>query len=265
MSQIKVARLYKINKFKEFVLRLFRKHLHNTRRKCYKLCEEYYSGSWKSPVEFYREVIRNCSANSFILLNAGCGESKEAINYKYLSKRCIGIDIDFTFLNRNKACNNLINGSLEYLPFKNSTFDIIVCKDVLEHLKTPIIVFQEFSRILKNRGFLIILTPNIYNYVSIISRITPFRFHTFFNKLRGINATNIFPTYYKANSIRSLKELGKSVGLKMEGHMMIQKWPSYLIFSVILFRIGIMYERILNRFELLQFLRSTIVAVYKKE
>ncbi|MBI4855348.1 MAG: class I SAM-dependent methyltransferase [Acetobacterium woodii] len=250
---------------KEFISRLFKKHFYITRGKCYELCKKYYSHSWRSPVDFYREVIRSCSPNSLILLNAGCGESKEKINYKGLSKRFVGIDMDFPSLSKNRACDNLINGSLEYLPFKDSTFDIIVCKDVLEHLRTPIIVFQEFSRILKKEGFLIILTPSIYNYVSIISRITPFRLHTFFNKLRGINATDIFPTYYRANSIRSLKELGKGVGLKMEDHMMIQKWPSYLIFSVILFRIGIMYERILNRFELLQFLRSAIVAVYKKE
>lgn len=45
------------------------------------------------------------------------------------------------------------------LPFENETFDIILCKDVLEHVNYHPLI-NDIYRILKPRGFLIIRVPH---------------------------------------------------------------------------------------------------------
>ena len=46
------------------------------------------------------------------------------------------------------------------LPFKDRTFDLIVASEVIEHLFKPVIVLKELRRIVKDKGGLIITTPN---------------------------------------------------------------------------------------------------------
>lgn len=47
------------------------------------------------------------------------------------------------------------------LPFKNQSFDYIVCVEGIEHLENPHHLIHEFSRILKKNGYLLLSTPNV--------------------------------------------------------------------------------------------------------
>jgi len=46
------------------------------------------------------------------------------------------------------------------LPFRDQSFDIVICKDILEHLVEPIEVLWEVRRVLRNDGYAIINVPN---------------------------------------------------------------------------------------------------------
>jgi SAM-dependent methyltransferase len=46
------------------------------------------------------------------------------------------------------------------LPFEDSSFDLVICKDILEHLLNPIKVIQESHRVLSQSGKLLIHVPN---------------------------------------------------------------------------------------------------------
>jgi SAM-dependent methyltransferase len=48
-------------------------------------------------------------------------------------------------------------------PFKNEIFDKIVCVEGIEHIENPNYLLREFSRTLKNKGILILTTPNTNN------------------------------------------------------------------------------------------------------
>lgn len=48
------------------------------------------------------------------------------------------------------------------LPFRDGSFDLILCTEVLEHLQSPHIAISEFRRVLKQGGLLILTTRFIF-------------------------------------------------------------------------------------------------------
>ncbi len=240
--------------------------INRTKEKCNKVVKKYYpKEEYKGAFERYIDLTKEGKFPKGILLDAGCGKGSKKINYENICRIAIGIDLDKLSLNANKLLNYKIIGNLGELPIKSNVFDMILCQNVIEHLEKPDRAFKEFSRILSVNGTFIFITPNIYNYVTIISKLTPFFFHRYLNKLRGIKSDETFPTHYRANSRKRLDRIFKETNLYKEEMIMFQKWPSYLMFSTILFRFGILYERLINRFEFLGFLRGVIIARYRKK
>jgi len=52
------------------------------------------------------------------------------------------------------------------LPYKNESFDIVVCVEGIEHLENPHHLVREFHRIIKDEGYLLLTTPNIFSFRS---------------------------------------------------------------------------------------------------
>ena len=50
-------------------------------------------------------------------------------------------------------------GHLENLPFADQVFDLVICTQVLEHVKEPQMVLNELARTLKENGTLILTAP----------------------------------------------------------------------------------------------------------
>ena len=63
------------------------------------------------------------------------------------------------------------------IPEADSSFDAIMCVEVLEHLQDPTLAVKEFSRLLKPNGFLILTAP----FCS-LTHFAPYHFCTGFNK-----------------------------------------------------------------------------------
>ncbi len=62
------------------------------------------------------------------------------------------------------------------IPEKDSSFDVILCAEVLEHLPNPIKALQEFSRLLKKGGQLILTAP-----ICSLTHFAPFYFYNGFS------------------------------------------------------------------------------------
>jgi ubiquinone/menaquinone biosynthesis C-methylase UbiE len=103
-----------------------------------------------------------------IFLDAGCGEGSLTINLAKKGKRIIGLDISENKIRNAKAKIpygfedkiNFIVGDARYCPFKNNSFEKIVCIELLEHIKEDFQVITEFSGLLKKRGVLLLHTPH---------------------------------------------------------------------------------------------------------
>jgi len=102
-----------------------------------------------------RTILENCKSNNtqnLVVLNAGCGSNWLK---KYFPKTCkvVGLDIN------NPSAD--ISADLEKkLPIKDNTYDAIVLLHVVEHVRNPLAMFEEFERILKPGGVLYLSTPS---------------------------------------------------------------------------------------------------------
>jgi SAM-dependent methyltransferase len=58
---------------------------------------------------------------------------------------------------------NVLEADAHNLPFPDNSFDIVSCRDMIEHVENAQGVLLECKRVLRTGGYLLITTPNIYN------------------------------------------------------------------------------------------------------
>lgn len=83
--------------------------------------------------------------------------------------KVFGLDISIHSINfcKNRGIRTIAQGDAHHLPFPDSTFDIVVALDVLEHLENDGKSIAEISRVLKSSGKLIFNVPamqSLYSY-----------------------------------------------------------------------------------------------------
>ena len=190
---------------------------------------------------------------SFVVCDVGCGWGQYVDdpvpfrkNLRILKgkvSKVIGIDIDHSaqsnpFIDEYRA----ING--ESWPLEDSSVDLILCDNVLEHVAKPNMFFSEARRILRNGGYFCIRTPNRWNYIALASKLIPNRHH--FSVVRAIQnkrkEEDCYLTLYKCNSIRTIKKVMKRMGFDcvVYGY---EAEPAYLSFSRIFYALGVAYQR----------------------
>ena len=93
------------------------------------------------------------------LLDVGCGNG--FFTY-YFSKIAYSIGLDYSrhMLSIN-PCNVLVQASALSLPFKNETFNVVFCSNLLHHVEHPTIVLREMKRVSKK--FVVLSEPNRNN------------------------------------------------------------------------------------------------------
>jgi len=97
------------------------------------------------------------------------------------------------------------------LPAEDETFDVVLCCEVLEHMEIdPMFMMSEINRVLKDKGLLILTTPNVLSSIGItkiMSGVEPY-FYMHYNKDRS---------FYRHNyeyTVLSLSKLLKSSGFE---------------------------------------------------
>ena len=234
------------------------------REKCQQLYEKYYSGR-KFHDAIYRELIQKYLPRGGRLLDAGCGRYLKFSKEFARTAEVIGIDLESTLETANRCSPFGVRGDLNHLPFPDGYFDLVISRYVVEHLEDPGRVFREFERVLKAGGKVILATPNKYDYVSLIAAITPYAWHrALVSRIFRVSEDDVYPTLYRANTLAKIRKELTSAGLAKRELRALTHYPAYLMISPLLFRLGVLYER-LTSLELFRSLRSVILCVFEKE
>lgn len=100
------------------------------------------------------------------VLDFGCGTATYTPYLRKSFENVIGLDITFTNVKIAKyldeTCDYVCGDGLS-LPFEDSSFDAVLCGQVLHHFPDIIYPILEINRVLKEDGVLFIIEPNDWN------------------------------------------------------------------------------------------------------
>lgn len=109
------------------------------------------------------DFLKDVNKDAVLDIGVGNGYIEELINKKYKKANLYGIDISHYSI---KALNKKYKrgfkiGNIKDIPFSDKKFDVVMTLDILEHLSSVELnsAMYEISRVLKNKGRLIISVP----------------------------------------------------------------------------------------------------------
>lgn len=187
------------------------------------------------------------------VLDVGCGTGTFNISpiiNKIKDAEIYGVDISKKMievaLGRFPKCRFKV-ADAHKLPFDSNFFDVVISRQVLEHLKEPLKAVKEMKRVVKKKGIVIVSTPSWFGLIALPYFLkknfgkmqpidnwwTPFSLKRLFQqaglKIITMASTNIIP-YHKKLPVSSLplikfldKELGKIRLFSLVGRILVVK------------------------------------------
>jgi SAM-dependent methyltransferase len=142
--------------------------------------------SWKNIQDYYihcKKYSENLGKKDFVtwflkyyvtlksggrpILDVGCGAGQVVNRLSREKLYAIGIDISASGVKIAKVdgSGEFIVASATNLPFRNECFRSIGCLDFLEHTKTPEACLREMARVLRIKGRIMVVSPNLFRVI----------------------------------------------------------------------------------------------------
>jgi SAM-dependent methyltransferase len=105
-----------------------------------------------------------------LLLDAGCGEGRHCFGALERGARVVGLDLDLGSLRKaagalryvakaKQSFGAMLQGDAFRLPFRDATFDKVICAEVMEHVHDYPAAARELARVTKPGGRLAVTIP----------------------------------------------------------------------------------------------------------
>ena len=169
-----------------------------------------------------------------MMLDAGCGPRISSLAVVPDSVHCVGVDASFrnVLASHRKARINgyqnfrFVVASIENLPFINGIFDLILCCDVLEHVKRKRSALHEISRVHKPGGTFVGSTTNLLNPIVFFDSFAPRRITSVLTrKFAGAHQHQTYSRFTPYGLLKTLVEMGfERCKVMLFGHPLFQPW-----------------------------------------
>lgn len=116
-----------------------------------------------------KKLLEAISKHKGSILEVGCGEGANSLNINMKKKIYTGCDYSESRIRFAKryAKGKFIVSDGTKLSFKNSTFDIVFCRDVIHHLRYRDRLISEMYRVCRKGGSVILIESNAMHPVNI--------------------------------------------------------------------------------------------------
>ncbi|EEP60119.1 class I SAM-dependent methyltransferase [Sulfurihydrogenibium yellowstonense] len=166
---------------------------------------------------FFRyDIIKLINCNNCNILEIGCGQGNTLIELKKQGKAKFIAGIDIVDLNQSIKLDKFILADIESednIDLPENYFDIIICADVLEHLKDPWNVLEKIKRFLKPNGTIIASIPNIREISALANMLINILIRGDF---RYVDAGILDKTHLRFFCKKNIIELFEKTGYKVE-------------------------------------------------
>lgn len=170
----------------------------------------------KNPIQkflinnFYNSLVSLAKPlNPISILDAGCGEgfSLAKLSEKGIGKNLLGIDGSESALKLGRKLFpslTLTYGNIYSLPYKDNSFDLVVCTEVLEHLEKAEKAFSEVLRATKKYAIFSVPHEPFFMLSNLLRGKDILRFG---NNIEHINHWNVFTfkKFIKSNRAQIIK------------------------------------------------------------
>ena len=187
---------------------------------------------------FYRFVLedfcRRCFAkSSLMMLDAGCGPNISSLTYVPENVSCVGIDVSLKNVAKShrkaktKKYRNFsfVIASITDLPFRGEIFDLILCCDVLEHIKAKHRAIHEISRVCRPQGKFVVSTTNLFNPLMLLESFLPKKITYMLTRKFAGEHYERHSRFTYAELLRALIEAGfKKCRVKLLGFPPFKPW-----------------------------------------
>ncbi|KAA3657402.1 MAG: class I SAM-dependent methyltransferase [Chloroflexi bacterium] len=217
---------------------------------------------WQPATELFARLVRTHLEVDATLLDIGCGRGGLVEQLEHPVTQMLGVDPDWHSLTEHRLNMPRTVGLSDTLPFAAECFDVVFASWVLEHLERPLQTFQSIYRTLKPGGVFVFITPNAQHPLALLNNLLGRMGRlqgALVDKLYGRSHADTFPTYYRANHVHTLHELGQESGLRLKTICTIPD-PSYLAFNATMFKITSWFEQ-----KLPEHRRLHLVGVFQRE
>jgi SAM-dependent methyltransferase len=223
--------------------------------------------SWVDGTTQFHDFIASHLPSTAEILELGAGPANTTSAYlasRFAAVDGLDIDADATS-NPSLRKAYLFDGGA--WPLGDQSYDGIVSNYVFEHVADPHGMAAEAFRVLRPGGVFLFRTPNLWHYVTMVSRLTPNWFHRLVaNRLRKLpdDAHDPYPTFYRLNTRSAIRRILRRAGFREGDLIAIEKDPSYGMSHKVLFLTFMAYERVVNATSALAGFRSNLLGAFVK-
>lgn len=209
-------------------------------------------------------IVREAFAEtSGPVIDAACGRSNPYLGALGI-QNTIGIDADPAVKNENTIHQTVIIQDLhEEIPLKN--VGGIISVYTWEHLHSPEVVLKNFTNILQDGSMLVIIAPQKFYYVSLLSLMLPNTVQDLAWKIFKGRGRMPYPTYFRLCTKKTLCAVAKAHGLDVVKFEAFDAPPIWFARIPPLFLLLCGWMAIANYFPFLSPLRGTFIAVCRKK
>ena len=194
---------------------------------------------WRPATEVYAALVRERLRPESRVLDLGCGRGGLVEQLEHPLAQITGVDPDIASLRQHRLPLPRVQGRSNRLPLASGTFELAFASWVLEHLPRPEEDLREVARVLQPGASFVFITPNRKHPLALLNHLLgharrgqSWLVKRFYGRATG----DTFPTYYRANTPKTLHRLAADAGMHLAALHAISD-PTYLAFTPLLFRL----------------------------